>query len=78
MSQDYKDGNSIKASQPSDFIPTEAAATMLHLSPRTLIRWRDLRKGPTYIKAGRRVLYRVTDIELWLEKNKVQMVGEGA
>lgn len=62
----------------SKYIDTNPAAKILHVSPRTLIRWRDLRKGPPFIKAGRRVLYRVSDIEAWLEKNKVEMVGEGA
>jgi hypothetical protein len=33
------------------------------LSPRTLERWRWLKQGPRYIKAGGRVIYRVEDIE---------------
>jgi hypothetical protein len=32
------------------------------LSPRTLERWRWLKLGPAYIKAGGRVVYRLDDI----------------
>jgi hypothetical protein len=33
------------------------------LSPRTLERWRWLGQGPAFVKLGRRVAYRVADIE---------------
>jgi hypothetical protein len=33
------------------------------LSPRTLERWRWLRKGPPYLKIGGRVAYRLCDVE---------------
>ena len=35
----------------------------------TLAQWRYLGKGPRYVKAGKHVLYRRSDIEAWLEKN---------
>lgn len=60
----------------AQLITTELAAEKLFLSPRTMIRWRELRKGPAYVKAGRRVLYRVSDIDAWLERHKAEMVGE--
>lgn len=33
------------------------------ISPRTLERWRWLKLGPTYLKIGNRVVYRMDDIE---------------
>lgn len=33
------------------------------LSPRTLERWRFHHTGPSYLKVGGRVLYRLTDVE---------------
>lgn len=60
----------------AQLITTELAAEKLFLSPRTMIRWRELRKGPAFVKAGRRVLYRVSDIDSWLDSNKAEMVGE--
>lgn len=60
----------------SDSSPTELEAAMLvkHLnqidlarrwkvSPRTLERWRWVGEGPSFLKVGGRVLYRLEDIE---------------
>ena len=35
------------------------------LSPRILERWRWIGSGPTFLKIGGRVAYRVQDIEAW-------------
>jgi len=35
------------------------------ISPRTLERWRYNRDGPTYLKLGSRVVYRLEDIEAY-------------
>jgi hypothetical protein len=37
-------------------------AARWRLSPRTLERWRWLKLGPAYIKAGGRVVYRLDDV----------------
>jgi excisionase family DNA binding protein len=42
------------------------AAMALRLSERTLERWRVSGEGVRFVKAGRRVLYRLDDIETWL------------
>ncbi len=36
-----------------------------HLSPRTLERWRWLKRGPAYLKVGNRVVYRLEDVEAY-------------
>ena len=33
------------------------------MSPRTLERWRWLREGPTYLKIGGKVIYKLAEIE---------------
>ena len=33
------------------------------ISPRTLERWRWLKQGPTYLKVGGHVIYRMEDVE---------------
>ena len=43
-------------------------AELLGLSERTLERMRGEGSGPPFSKAGRRVLYRMDDIELWLKQ----------
>jgi predicted DNA-binding transcriptional regulator AlpA len=44
------------------------AAMALRLSERTLERSRVTGLGPPFIKAGRRVLYRPSDIDAWIER----------
>lgn len=44
-----------------------AAAEMLGLSRGTLANWRAEGRGPRYIKSGKQILYRVSDIEAWLD-----------
>lgn len=39
------------------------------LSPRTLERWRWLKTGPAWLRAGGRVLYRMEDIEEYEQAN---------
>jgi len=43
------------------------AARFLGLSPSTLAKMRLYGNSPKYLKLGRRVLYRRTDLEAWLE-----------
>ena len=47
-------------------MPQSQLAECLNVSPRTLERWRVEGGGPAFVKAGRRVLYRTTDVESWL------------
>jgi hypothetical protein len=35
------------------------------LSPRTLERWRWLKQGPTYLRIGGRIVYRIQDVEVF-------------
>jgi predicted DNA-binding transcriptional regulator AlpA len=46
-------------------LETRDAAEELGLSPRTLEGWRRRREGPPYLKFGRRVKYRIEDIETY-------------
>ena len=41
-------------------------AKLLSLSPRTLERWRCTGDGPVHVKAGRRCLYRQSDLAAWI------------
>jgi excisionase family DNA binding protein len=43
------------------------ASEYLSVAPRTLQRWRQLGRGPKYVRAGRRVLYRKRDLDDWLD-----------
>ena len=53
--------------RPTDLLDTGEAAAYLHLSPRTLERYRVTGEGPRFLKLGRRVLYRRDDLDTWIE-----------
>lgn len=43
-------------------IPSYQLAKRWFMTPRTLERWRWMGKGPTFVKVGNRILYRMSDI----------------
>lgn len=57
---------SVGESPPQHLNQTELSRRW-KISPRTLERWRWLRQGPTYLKIGGRVAYRLEDIEAFEE-----------
>lgn len=59
-------------------LTTAEAADYLRQSPRTLIRWRGLRVGPPWTKAGQRVLYRRADLDAWLDRQRREPAREAA
>ena len=48
------------------------AASFLGITQRTLQDWRLNRRGPAYIKLGRRVAYDREDLEQFLAANRVE------
>lgn len=59
----------------SELLNTEQAATYLGVTMRTLEVWRcTKRHAIPYIKVGRLVKYRKTDLDTWLAR---QTVGDG-
>lgn len=56
-----------------DALLTEAqAAQVLGLSIRTLQSWRCRGDGPAFVRAGRAVRYRKTEINSWVDANTVR------
>ena len=54
------------------------ASQLLGVSVQTLRNWRHLRKGPVYIKFGRRVLYSMADLLAYIDQNRVDLgMGKG-
>lgn len=48
------------------------AAEYLGLHPRTLDNWRSQGCGPRYVRVGRRIVYRVADLETYIESRTVE------
>ena len=42
------------------------------ISVGTLRNWRAMRRGPSFVKIGKAVLYPLDELDAWDEKNKVQ------
>ena len=47
-------------------LPAELAEEIV-VPERTLAQWRYLGKGPAFIKVGKHVRYRRSDVEAWLD-----------
>jgi Helix-turn-helix domain len=66
--------------KPAGYLTTVEAADFVRLSPRTLERLRVQGTGPRYIKAGRgkraKVLYRIADLQEWLEATTFQSTSD--
>jgi predicted DNA-binding transcriptional regulator AlpA len=59
-------GTDVVGRSPSVLLDTDDVAALLGLRPNTLAQWRVSGAGPTYLKVGRRVRYRVADVDAWL------------
>lgn len=59
-----------------DILTTEEAANLCRLSVPTFERYRLHGDGPTYLKLGRAVRYRVEDVEAWLASRLTRSTKE--
>jgi hypothetical protein len=51
---------------PAELIGSTQAAELLRILPQTLAVWRVEKRGPRYLKIGRKVFYRRSDLCAWL------------
>lgn len=62
-----------------DVLDTEEAAVYLRSTASTLSKLRHFGGGPTFIRqSARRVLYRRTDLDIWLAERAVRSTSEEA
>jgi hypothetical protein len=59
-------------------IPAAVAAAFLGLAPSTLAKLRSVGGGPPFIKLGRKVVYRTSDLAHWLYARRVTNTSEAA
>lgn len=50
-------------------LTTEDLAAHLQVSVGSLKAWRYSQEGPRFIRVGRSIRYRLTDVEIWVEAN---------
>ena len=56
----------------SPLLTPDEAAEWLRSKERTLERWRSDGVGPAFVRLGRRVAYRLEDLQAWVERQTRQ------
>lgn len=49
-----------------DLLSTDELAAYLSVHPDTLMRWRQLNKGPAFIRIGKKIWYERSVVVAWL------------
>jgi len=52
--------------KPTEMMSERQVAEYMNMSLSSLRKWRLFRKGPKFVKLGRAIRYRRTDVETWL------------
>jgi hypothetical protein len=55
-----------------ELLDTAQAARLLARPESTLVRWRFENRGPAYIRIGRGIRYRASDLEKYVSANRVE------
>ena len=71
MTGDVETDARVTLGHEADLIREIELARRWHVSRRTLQRWRQLKTGPRWLQIGRRILYRIEDIERF-ERSRLQ------
>jgi Helix-turn-helix domain len=56
-------------------LPPGEAAAELHVEPQTLAAWRYRNQGPAYVKIGKLIFYRPSDLREYVRGRVVQPTG---
>ncbi len=68
---------SISPSLSEVFLSTREAAERCGLQYQTLCSWRSTgRGGPRYLKLGRKVVYRESDLQAWIDSRVREHTGQ--
>lgn len=60
-----------------DLLTERESSPFLRVTIKTLQAWRQLRKGPRFVKVGRRVFYPRVELEKFLSDNLVETAVSG-
>ncbi len=66
------------SSSQSPYMTTVQAAKHLNMSPKTLEKYRAVGGGPVFRKHGRKVLYRVADLDAWSDGRAARSTSESS
>lgn len=60
------------------YLNCEQAGAHLNLSPRTLEKLRTIGGGPRFRKLGRRIVYKVADLDSWADSRSCESTSDPA
>ncbi len=60
----------------SAYLNCEQAGAHLNLSPRTLEKLRTIGGGPRFRKLGRRIVYKIVDLDAWAESRACESTSD--
>jgi predicted DNA-binding transcriptional regulator AlpA len=60
---------------PSPLLTTSQVAEILHLAKVTVATYRMKGKGPVFIRMGKAIRYRLSDLQAWMDANAVGKVA---
>lgn len=60
-----------------EFLRPPVVSKRIDVSEATLRRWRATGQGPAFLRVGRQVRYRASDVDAWLQ-NACQPAGDAA
>ncbi len=66
----------LRHAHPETLLTTQQAAWLLRVSRKTLERMRVEGRGPRFVKIGRSVRYRQSDLLTWIRANTHQSTSE--
>jgi len=52
---------------------SKRTARYLDIAEQTLNNWRHLGRGPIFSKIGKKILYRRSDVDAWLDAHRVKL-----
>lgn len=55
------------------YLTTNEVAALCRTSPETLRYWRNMGRGPSWFKIGRRVLYEADEVQEWIDSLKTEI-----
>ncbi len=67
----------MQSNQTSQFLNRQQAANFLNLKKCTLEAWANRGGGPAFVKFGRAVRYRLTDLEVYVDSCVRKNTSEG-
>ena len=76
MHQSKNVSNPVPPAEAHAYLTTHETARRTRLGKSTLDKWRVKGDGPPFIKVGKKVLYRVGDLDTWLAGRRVTSTTE--